>query len=64
MNGVLGHNSTQKSYTGSGLTWADEMNFGMNNETGAISIARLVDLVQCTTTVPWLLPKMRENNDN
>ena len=28
MNGVAGHDSTNKGYTGPGPHWADNMNFG------------------------------------
>ena len=43
MNGVLGHDSALKGYTGPGTTWANEMNFMVNHASGAGSIARPVD---------------------
>ena len=41
MNGGLGHNSAL--YTGRGTTWDNEMNFVMNHDPSAGSIARPVD---------------------
>ena len=44
MNGVSGYNSALKGYTGPGTTWANGMNFGMNNIQGPGSITQPVDL--------------------
>ena len=43
MNAVLGHDSALLGYTGLRTTWANAMNFVMNNASGAGSIARPVD---------------------
>ena len=43
MIGVLDHDSALKSYTGTGTTWAIEVNFVMNHAPGADSIDRPVD---------------------
>ena len=43
MNGVLGHDSALKGYTGPEKTWANEMIFGKNYDPGAGSVARIVD---------------------
>ena len=43
MNGVLGHDSTQHGYTRPGTTWANVMNFVMNDAPGAGSIYQPVD---------------------
>ena len=54
MNGASGYNSAVKGYTGPGITWANEMNYGLNHAPGAGSIAGLVDVVQRANTVIWL----------
>ena len=41
INGALGHNSTLQGYTGQGIIWANEMNFGMKHAPGAGLIIRL-----------------------
>ena len=42
MIGVLGHDSALSSYTWPETTWANEMNFDMNDAPGAGSMARPV----------------------
>ena len=42
MNGASGHDSTLEGYSGLGITWVYEMNFGMNHAPGAGLIARSI----------------------
>ena len=51
MNGDLGPDSALYGYTGTGTTWATEMNFVMNHASGVGSIARPVDQ---QSTVLWM----------
>ena len=44
MNGVLALDSALYSYTGMGITWANEMKFVMSHAPGVESIAGPVDL--------------------
>ena len=56
MNGVSGHDSVLYGYTGQGITWANEMNFGMKHAPGAGSITRSVDQTSSVLPLPHGCP--------
>ena len=59
MNGVLSHHFATVRLYWAGDTWADEMNFYMNNANAAGSIARPV--CQHATTVPRMSHNTKQN---
>ena len=53
---ILGHNFALQGYAGLGTTWANKMNFGMNNALVAGSITRPVDMQFCVLSLLLVLP--------
>ena len=65
MNGDLGSSSSvQKGYSGSGMTWGNEMNYGMNHSLQAGSIAESVYLQPSALINVPRLPLFYSDNTN